>query len=123
MNLEGIDHIAMSVADVSRSLAWYVDVLGFERRYEGAWDDIPIFIGKGTTAIALFPITSNGPGSKAEANGPRFLHLAFRADAKEFQIARRELHERAIEFHFEDHGIAHSIYFKDLDGHKLEITT
>jgi catechol 2,3-dioxygenase-like lactoylglutathione lyase family enzyme len=55
MQLEGIDHVALAVRDVERSAKWYIEVLGFERLHEGMWDGIPIFIGKGNTAIALFP--------------------------------------------------------------------
>jgi catechol 2,3-dioxygenase-like lactoylglutathione lyase family enzyme len=51
------------------------------------------------------------------------LHLAFRADRKNFVVAQRELKERGITFEFQDHEISHSIYFRDPDGHELEITT
>jgi catechol-2,3-dioxygenase len=51
------------------------------------------------------------------------LHLAFRADLENFLAARRELKERGIKFEFQDHEISHSIYFRDPDGHQLEITT
>jgi len=51
------------------------------------------------------------------------LHLAFRADRKNFLAAQRELKERGIKFEFQDHEISHSIYFHDPDGHELEITT
>ena len=53
---EGIDHVALSVRDVERSVKWYVDLLGFERLYDGMWDGVPTFIGKGKTALALFPV-------------------------------------------------------------------
>ena len=36
MDLEGIDHVAMGVRDIERSAKWYIDVLGFERRYDSA---------------------------------------------------------------------------------------
>jgi catechol 2,3-dioxygenase-like lactoylglutathione lyase family enzyme len=144
MDLEGIDHLAMSVRDVERSAHWYVDVLGFERRFPGMWDGIPVFIGKGTTSIALFPSQSNttassakaatAPGSTSLAAGAsakaasergdvRMLHLAFRAKRKNFLAAQEELKQRGIQFEFQDHEISHSIYFSDPDGHKLEITT
>lgn len=123
MQLEGIDHIAMSVADVPRAAAWYIDVLGFEPLHEGMWDGIPMFIGKGTTAIALFPLQSPSLGSTVRPAGPQFLHLAFRTNAAGFQTAQQELKSRRISFHFQDHEISHSIYFRDLDGHELEITT
>jgi catechol-2,3-dioxygenase len=50
-------------------------------------------------------------------------HLAFRVSRKNFEQAQQELSLRAISFAFEDHDIAHSIYFSDPDGHRLELTT
>ncbi len=54
---------------------------------------------------------------------PSLRHIAFRADAANFERAQRELGARGIELTFEDHDIAHSIYFHDPDGYRLEITT
>jgi len=122
MEIEGIDHVALAVADVERAASWYADVLGLERRYEGRWNEVPTFVGKGTTALALFPARTSdakaGPTKPAD-----MLHLAFRADRKNFLAAQKELKRRGIHFTFEDHEISHSIYFRDLDNHVLEITT
>lgn len=121
MQLEGIDHVAVAVRDVERSANWYVEVLGFERLYQGMWNGIPTFIGKGTTAIALFPAGDNSrSGARAKIG---MLHLAFRADRKNFLGAQEELRSRGIKFEFQDHEISRSIYFRDPDGHELEITT
>ena len=127
MELEGIDHVAMSVSDVERSAQWYVEVLGFERRYQEMWKGVPVFIGKGTTALALFPVQSDGRASSAkdasDSGGARMLHLALRANRKNFLAAQEELKRRGIKFEFQNHEISHSIYFSDPDGHELEITT
>jgi len=123
MQLEGIDHVALSVRDVGRSAQWYFEVLGFEQKYRGMWDGVPTFIGKGTTAIALFPVRDQKFEPAARRSGIEMLHLAFRADRKNFVTAQGELERRGIEFHFSDHEISHSIYFRDPDGHELEITT
>jgi catechol 2,3-dioxygenase-like lactoylglutathione lyase family enzyme len=121
MQLEGIDHVAMGVRDIDRSVKWYTEVLGFERLHEGAWNGVPTFIGKGNTGIALFPATREAtPSSHREI---RMLHLAFRADQQNFLAAQQELQKRRIRFEFQDHEISHSIYFRDPDGHQLEITT
>ena len=121
--LEGLDHVALGVADVKRSAEWYIEVLGFEHRYEGMWESVPTFIGKGNTAIALFPKR----GDQEKAGIPRasggMLHLAMRADRKNFVAAQEALKARGIDFHFQDHEISHSIYFVDPDGIRLEITT
>ena len=121
MNLEGIDHVALAVRDVERAAQWYIEVLGFERRHQGMWDGVPVFIGKGTTALALFPARETS--TSADGGGPKMLHLAMRANRKNFLAAQEELKRRDIDFEFQDHEIAHSIYFRDPDGHKLEITT
>ena len=121
MKLEGIDHVAMGVRDIERSAKWYIEVLGFERLHEGMWNGVPTFIGKGNTGVALFP-ASHEPKS-ADHREIRILHLAFRADRKNFRFAQHELEKRGIKFELQDHEIAHSIYFRDPDGHQLEITT
>ena len=121
MKLEGIDHVAIGVRDIERSAKWYIDVLGFERLYEGMWNGVPTFIGKGNTGIALFP-ASHQPKSSAHRE-IRMLHLAFRANRENFRAAQRGLEKRGIKFEFQDHEISHSIYFRDPDGHQLEITT
>ena len=123
MQLEGIDHVALAVRDVEEAAKWYADVLGFEQRYEGMWDGIPTFIGKGNTAIALFPVRVDGSKSAMRTSKIRMLHLAFRANRNAFLSAQEELKRRGIKFEFEDHEISHSIYFRDPDGHQLEITT
>ena len=121
--LEGIDHVALSARDVERSAQWYIDVLGFERLHQGMWNGVPTFIGKGTIAIALFPARNRDSKTAAGAAKIDMLHLAFRANRKNFLTAQEELKRRGIKFHFQDHEISHSIYFRDPDGHELEITT
>ena len=121
MDLEGIDHVALSVQDVEKAAQWYIAVLGFKPLHQGMWDRVPVFIGTGTTALALFPARSQPDAGSPAAI--RMLHLAMRADRKNFLAAQEELNQRGIKFEFQDHEISHSIYFHDPDGHILEITT
>ena len=120
IGLEGIDHVALAVRDVEQSARWYIEVLGFEHRWPGMWGGVPLFVAKGTTALALFP--QHGSSEIVRA-GDRVMHIAFRATRKGFVAAQQELEERGTAFTFEDHEISHSIYFRDPDGHELEITT
>ena len=121
--LEGLDHAALAVRDVERSANWYVEVLGFERRFEGMWKSVPVFVGLGQTALALFPAKTADAKSPDGRATVRILHLALRANRENFLAAQRDLTSRGIAFQFEDHEISHSIYFRDPDGHHLEITT
>jgi catechol 2,3-dioxygenase-like lactoylglutathione lyase family enzyme len=123
MNLEGLDHVALSVRDVERSAQWYVEVLGFKRLHGGMWSGVPTFVGKGETGIALFPLRHREESSSKATGGATMLHFAMRADRKNFLAAQKELKGRGIDFEFQDHEISHSIYFRDPDGHELEITT
>jgi catechol-2,3-dioxygenase len=87
------------------------------------WNGVPTFIGKGTTGIALFPASPDAQSIPSTHRDIRLLHLAFRANRQDFLAAQHELEKRGIKFEFQDHEIAHSIYFSDPDGHQLEITT
>ncbi len=120
---EGIDHVALTVRDVKRSAKWYGDVLGFEPQHEEMWDGVPVFIGKGATALALFPAKPNARSTSSSRDQIGMLHFALRADRKNFSAAQDELKQRGIRFDFQDHEISHSIYFRDPDGHEVEITT
>jgi catechol 2,3-dioxygenase-like lactoylglutathione lyase family enzyme len=122
MNLQAIDHVALSVRDADSSAKWYCDVLGFERQHDDVWNGYPVFVGKNDAAIALFPIRKSS-SSSTSSSPVRVLHFAFRASRKEFVAAQTELKQRGIHFEFQDHEISHSIYFNDPDGHELEITT
>jgi catechol 2,3-dioxygenase-like lactoylglutathione lyase family enzyme len=121
--VEGIDHIALAVRDVERSVAWYQDVLGLERRYQDAWGNEPAVVGAGTTSIALFPVTGAEPKASPGRDVLAMRHFAFRTDRSNFDLARRELSQRGIALQIEHHGIAESLYFHDPDGHEIEITT
>jgi catechol 2,3-dioxygenase-like lactoylglutathione lyase family enzyme len=121
--VEGIDHVALAVRDVARSAAWYQDVLGLERRYEAVWGDLPAVVGAGTTALALFPVAGPDPAPPPGRGVLAVRHIAFRVDRATFDRARAHLEARGLAPTFEDHTAAHSLYFADPDGHRLEITT
>ena len=84
---------------------------------------MPTFVGRGNTGIALFPASPEAKLTVTTHREIRLLHLAFRADRENFLAAQRELEKHGIKFEFQDHEISHSIYFRDPDGHNLEITT
>ena len=97
--------------------------LGFERLHKDKWNGIPVFVGNGDAAVALFPASEEIGSTSSDRAAVRTLHFAFRTDRENFSRAQDELKKRNIPFEFEDHEISHSIYFRDPDGHKIEITT
>jgi catechol 2,3-dioxygenase-like lactoylglutathione lyase family enzyme len=122
--VEGLDHVALTVRDVARSVEWYARVLGLERRHEDAWGDFPAIVGAGTTALALFP--ASAPDPKPQATGREHLamrHIAFRVDRRGFEAMQAHLSTLGIPFTDQDHQVSWSIYFHDPDGYEIEVTT
>lgn len=120
----GLDHIALTVRDQERSLEWYHQILGMERRHEeikGA--DDPAFVCAGDTCLALFPSETIDPLPVPGNHVIAMRHFAFRLDRLNFERAQTQLRERNIPFRFADHTFAHSIYLSDPDGHRVELTT
>jgi catechol 2,3-dioxygenase-like lactoylglutathione lyase family enzyme len=120
MNLEQIDHIALRCKSLETTKDWYVNTLGFEHVFQGHGNDVPIILRLGSTFLTLFPQKNEvQPSTNDHA-----WHLALRAATyANFQSAQKELQSKGISFQFQDHQIAHSIYFFDPDGFLLEITT
>src|ERR1700730_5264614 len=119
-----IDHVALTVKTLARSIAWYQDVLGLKRRHQEVWGDAPAMMYAGETGIALFPAATPNPNPAPERRNSTIMrHLAFQAVLANFLRAQAELRGRGIEFGFEDHQIAHSIYLNDPDGYEIEVTT
>jgi catechol 2,3-dioxygenase-like lactoylglutathione lyase family enzyme len=112
--VQGLDHVALGVADQGVEESWYRDVLGLGREYAAEWGDTPVALMAGGSG--LFKTGEGEPGAALR-------HIAFRVDRENFEAAQDDLRRRDIAFEFQDHGVAHSIYFRDPDGLELELTT
>jgi catechol 2,3-dioxygenase-like lactoylglutathione lyase family enzyme len=114
--VEGIDHVAVAVGDQKASERWYREVLGLSREFVEQWGDTPAVLMASASGFALFAAPPADPG-------PLVRHVALRVDRANFEAAQEEFRGRGISFEFQDHGAAHSIYFEDPDGLRLELTT
>ena len=121
MELRRLDHVSLNVSDRPRSIAWYRDVLGLEQRGNARRDDWPVFMGDFGACVALFQAQVESPDRAPESTGLR--HVAFMVGREDLAAAQERLRERGVEFRFEDHGNAHSLYFPDPDGNVIELTT
>ena len=123
IRVEHIDHVAIAVADIVRSEVWYRDVLGLERRFEEVWDGPPVMMCAGDTCVALFPTETDEPEPAPGRNAIAMRHVAFVVDRANFERAQAELPAEGVELRFADHGVSHSVYLADPDGHEIELTT
>jgi catechol-2,3-dioxygenase len=78
-------------------------------------------MGELGACVALFQAQSGTVGRAGESVGLR--HVAFMVGKEDLERAQARLRESAVEYRFEDHGNAHSVYFQDPDGNVLELTT
>jgi catechol 2,3-dioxygenase-like lactoylglutathione lyase family enzyme len=121
LQLQRLDHVSLNVSDRARSIVWYADVLGLEQRGAARRDDWPVFMGEFGACIALFQAGVQSPERQKESTGLR--HVAFMVGREDIDRAKARLEERGVEFRFEDHGNAHSVYFSDPDGNVIELTS
>ncbi len=123
MRLTGIDHIAINVLDLKRSLEFYTKVLGLkvtEREYSKP--GIEYFLDCGGSLVGLIQ------GKEEEKHllqdgGIGGNHFAFRVSTKDFDQMVEELKNQKVPITFsKKREKSWSVYFLDPDGNKLEIT-
>ncbi|WP_353777692.1 VOC family protein [Winogradskyella sp. 3972H.M.0a.05] len=123
LQLEFLDHVAIRVADLEISANWYEKVLGLKRYQLPEWGAFPIFMLSGKSGVALFPADLNDPKLDSNSRNIKIDHFAFNVTNENFEKAKQHYSKLDIEFDFQDHHYFHSIYTKDPDGHKVELTT
>lgn len=122
MPLDGLDHVALYVRDLARSERWYTEVLGLRRVHAQVWGRQPVMLVAGRSGVALFESRSDEPAPTSRAAGT-MSHLAFHVPPDAFEACRLALAAHQVEVEFEHHQVTQSLYFRDPDGHRLEITT
>jgi catechol-2,3-dioxygenase len=120
MQLGGIDHFAVNVRDLSASIKWYSSTLGFSILHE--WNGVTM-VGKGNMKVGLFH-KPDAPTVDDPDNKIAITHAAFLVDGDKFDDALATIKDKGIQIEGpEDTGIAYSFFFRDPDGHQIEITT
>jgi len=131
--VDQLDHVELFVPDRHQAAEWYRRVLGMTvvPEYE-QWAGDPrgplmISSDRGSTKLALF---EGVPQGSRETAG--FHLVAFRVGAVDFVRFLNGLPDLGLIDHrgrlvtadsAVDHAVAYSIYFCDLFGHRLELTT
>jgi catechol-2,3-dioxygenase len=120
MQLDFLDHFAISVKSLQPSFDFYQKTFGFEmfHQWQTTW-----LIQLGNMKIGLFErpnaTTIDDLNSKIAIQ-----HVAFHVSAEQLIEAIIELGNLGIQFDGpEDTGVAYSVFLNDPDGHLLELTT
>lgn len=114
------DHVAINVTDLQRSADWYQRVLGFEvvHKWNTTW-----MVKRAEMRIGLFERKAATPVENLDQR-VAITHFSFLTDAE--GLIQTQIALRKLEVLFDppdDSGIAWSIFFKDPDGHEIEVTT
>jgi catechol 2,3-dioxygenase-like lactoylglutathione lyase family enzyme len=118
-----LDHVAIYVSDMDQSIEWYERVIGLKKYQLKEWGDFPIFMFSGKTGIAIFPANMSDPELPKNSKHVLIDHFAFNVSKVDFHKAQAHFKRLNEDFVFQDHHYFHSIYLRDPDGHKVELTT
>jgi catechol 2,3-dioxygenase-like lactoylglutathione lyase family enzyme len=113
----GLDHIVLRVADVERSLAFYVETLGLE----------PVRVEEWRRGEVLFPSVRLTPETiidvfAAERSGQNLDHFCLVIDRTDLDtLAQQFPGAQKADGLFGAQGFASSLYVKDPDGNTVEL--
>ena len=118
-----IGHVVIRVRDLERSKKFYTEVLGLKQMMELKKLKIAFFASNGRDhhELACAEIGADAAGYQPKQIG--LSHIAFRLrDEDHLRAAYQEFKEKNVPISFTvDHGVTKSIYFRDPDGHQLEV--
>ena len=124
IRVRGLDHAAINVRDLAKSLDFYTNVLGLRvSAREQQKPGIEYFLDCGASLLGLIQGDPNGETHALKDGGLGGNHVSFRVSSADFDGAVSELKSRGVIVTFEKkREKSWSAYFLDPDGNKLEIT-
>src|SRR5262249_15279498 len=115
LKVTGIDHVVMYVEDLERSRRFYIDLLGMQVEHE---DTGQLFLRCGTQQVALFTSRNDAPIHA----GSELNHMALRLESGDRASVKAVLEAAGCEVHGRP-GDPDCLYFRDPDGHRLQVLT
>ena len=131
MGIEGFDHVAITVADVDASIAWYERVLGAEPLHLDLWRDgrLPVaLLQLGASRLSVHPAAAPAAPHAASPT-PGSADLCFRWSGSVETILEQlascgvEVVDGPVGRPASDGSAGTSVYFRDPDGNLLELLT
>jgi len=133
--IEKIHHVAYRCKDAKQTVEWYQKNLNMRFVLAFAEDYVPstkaydpymhVFLDAGNGNVLAFFELPNQPEMGFDPNTPNWVqHLALKVkDEPTLLAAKAQLEANGIDVvGVTNHGIFHSIYFFDPNGHRLELT-
>ena len=134
MKIDRIHHVAYRCKDAKETVLWYRENLKMDFVLAIAEDEVPstrepdpymhVFLDAGQGNVLAFFELPTRPEMGRDPNTPEWVqHIAFRVkDRAELLAFKRHLEANGVEvLGVTDHGMFHSIYFFDPNGHRVEL--
>ena len=125
IKIQGIDHVAINVRDIDKSVEFYTKAIGLKiTEREPSKPGIEYFLDCGPSLLGIIQAKDLTRNHAFENEGLGANHFSFRIHSNDFEamIKRLEEHKVTIEF-AKKREKSWSLYFYDLDGNKLEATS
>ncbi len=124
IKIQGIDHVALNVRDLDKSVEFYTKVIGLKvTAREPSKPGIEYFLDCGPSLLGIIQAKNLDDQHPFAHEGLGANHFSFRIHADDFgpMIKRLEEHGVTIEY-AKKREKSWSLYFYDMDGNKLEVT-
>ncbi len=124
IEIKGIDHVALNVKDIDKSVEFYTKVIGLKvTEREPSKPGIEYFLDCGPSLIGIIQAQDLETNHPFAHEGLGANHFSFRIAARDFDAFIQNLEENDVNIEFaKKRDKSWSLYFYDLDGNKLEAT-
>lgn len=121
----GIDHVAVNVRDIDKAVEFYTKVIGLRvTEREPSKPGIEYFLDCGPSLIGVIQAKDFDKQHPFDNEGLGANHFSFRVHSHDFDPMIKRLEEHGVRIEFaKKREKSWSLYFYDLDGNKLEITS
>jgi len=125
IDIKGIDHVAINVKDIDKSVAFYTKVIGLKiTEREPSKPGIEYFLDCGPRAlIGIIQAKNLNDVHLFKEEGIGANHFSFQVHAKDFDPMVKRLEDNNVTIGYaKKRAKSWSLYFYDIDGNKVEVT-
>ncbi len=125
IQVQGFDHVAVNVRDIDKAVEFYGKIFGLKvTAREPSKPGIEYFLDCGPSLLGIIQAKDLERSHHFENDGVGANHFSFRVHAKDFDAMIKRLEENNVKIEFaKKREKSWSLYFYDLDGNKLEVTS
>ena len=124
IKIQGIDHVAINVRDLDKSVAFYTKVIGLKiTEREPSKPGVEYFLDCGPSLLGIIQAKDLSNHHPFAHEGWGANHFSFRVHANDFETMIKHLEDNHVAIEYaKKRPKSWSLYFYDIDGNKLEAT-